>query len=225
MKQAKPGEKIADPIAHANRRGTGPYAPVRERDCWGEYAPHYTAVSRFGQVDGVRWYNNCGPTALTNLLVMARRRYPLPGGPDSDQALYARIARYGVRHLIYVNREKGPVRGTSDLRAGTWLRRMFRQLLGIRPAVRFRRASREALLSSLDRGALLYLMLRRHPAYKDHHLVGYGYVVLESASTGQTRTYLKVSDGHNPQTRYLDLEDYRGRLRFYYEITFPDLPA
>lgn len=221
MKPRTGGEKIADPVAHADRKGTGPYRLLLDRDQWGDYAPHYTTLTHFGRVDGVRWYNNCGPTALTNLLVMARRRYPSRDSRVSDRALYAWIARYGTRRLFYINREKGPARGTSDLRAGTWLRRMFRQLLGMTPRVRFRRATRDALLDSLDRGALLYLLLRRHPAYRDHHLVGFGYTVVESETTGERRTYLKVSDGHAAGVRYLDLTDYEGKLRFYYEITFP----
>lgn len=223
MKAPLQGEKIADPVAHANRTTSrGPFVLQKEQDLWGQYAPHYTTMASFRQADGVRWYNNCGPTAVTNLLVMARRRYLRAGSPDSDLALYAKTARYGTRHLIYANLPGGPVKGTSDLRAGTWLRRMFARLLGIRPAVRLRRASERSLRQALDRGSLLYLVLHAHPAYRNHHLVGYGYVVLESQSTGETRTYLRVSDGHSPAPRYLDLAACRGRLPVYYEVSFPE---
>ena len=217
------GEKIADPVTHANRTGRGPFAVEREQDLWGRYAPHYTALTRFGTADGVRWYNNCGPTAVTNLLVMARRRYPAAASPDPDQVLYAKAARYGTRHLIYANFAKGPVKGTSDLRAGTYLRRMFARLLGVRPAVRFRRASERSLRQALDRGSLLYLVLHGHPAYRNHHLVGYGYTVVKSESTGERRTYLKVSDGHSAAPRYLDLAACRVTLPVYYEVSFPGL--
>ncbi len=216
------GEKIADPVAHANRTGRGPFAVQKEQDLWGAYAPHYTTLSRFGTVDGVRWYNNCGPTAVTNLLVMARRRYPSAASPDSDLVLYAKAARYGTRHLIYANLPRGPVKGTSDLRAGTYLRRMFAQLLGIHPAIRFRRASVKSLRQSLDRGSLLYLVLHAHPAYRNHHLAGYGYTIVKSESTGEMRTYLKVSDGHSPAPRYLDLAACRVTLPVYYEVRFPE---
>ena len=222
MKKRLSAEKIADPAAHANRTGRGPFSRWQEQDQWGSFAPHYTTLSRFGNVDGVRWYNNCGPTAVTNLMVMAGRRYPAAAAPDDHLALYAKAARYGTRHLFYANLSKGPVKGTSDLRAGTYLRRMFVRLLGLRPAVRLRRASEKNLRQSLDGGALLYLVLRRHPAYRNHHLAGYGYTVVKSRSTGETRTYLKVSDGHAAAPRYLDLADCRANLWIYYEITFPE---
>ena len=219
----KQGDKIADPVAHAERNGQGPFQVWLERDLWGEYAPHYTTLSRFGQVDGVRWYNNCGPTAVTNLLVMYRRKYGSGSGrPNRDLALYAKAARYGTRYLFYVNLEKGPVRGTSDLRAGLYLRRVFSRLLGVHPAIRMRPATEANLRQSLDGGALLYLLLRRHPAYRNHHLVGYGYTILRSETTGALRTYLKVSDGHAAAPRYLDLREIRGRLLAYYEVRFPE---
>lgn len=222
MRIRVPGQKITDPVAHANRRGGGPFRLQKEVDRWGAWAPHYTTLTRFGQVDGVRWYNNCGPTAVTNLLVMARRRFrDLPPDPQGDRAIYAKVARYGARRLIYVNLEKGPFRGTSDLRAGTYLRRMFSRFAGLRPTVRIRRASGTSLQASLDRGALLYLVLRRHPAYRNHHLAGYGYAIVESEVTGEKRIYWKVSDGHASSPRYLAPEDCRRSLWVYYEITFP----
>lgn len=223
MKRSSSAVKISDPVAHANALGRGPFRVWKEQDLWGDYAPHYTTRARFGQADGVAWYNNCGPTAVTNLLVMVRRkRAGDPGLAVDDRALYGRVARYARRHLIYVNARKGPVKGTSDLRAGGLLRAMFRRCLGIRPGILLCPATRKQLLRSLDRGCLLYLMLQRHPAYRNHHLVGYGYTVVKSETTGETRTYLKVSDGHAAVPRYLDLEDFRGKLRFYYEVAVPD---
>lgn len=220
-KKAVAGEKIADPAAHADRLGGGPYVLWRERDLWGDLAPHYTTLSRFGQAGGVSWYNNCGPTAVTNLLVMVRRRAGISGTLRGDQDLYARVARYGVRHLFYINARRGPFHGTSDLRAGTYLRRMFRRLAGVSPAITCRRATEANLRRSLDRGGLLYLVLRHHPAYRDHHLVGYGYTEVRSETTGAVRTYLKVSDGHAPAPRYLDLAACRTTLWFYYEVLPP----
>ena len=167
------------------------------------------------------WYNNCGPTAVTNLLVMVRRRAGISGTLRGDQDLYARVARYGVRHLFYINARRGPFHGTSDLRAGTYLRRMFRRLAGVSPAITCRRATEANLRRSLDRGGLLYLVLRHHPAYRDHHLVGYGYTEVRSETTGAVRTYLKVSDGHAPAPRYLDLAACRTTLWFYYEVLPP----
>ena len=223
MKRASSSVRIADPVAHADGLGRGSFRVRREQDLWGAYASHYTTLGSFGQADGVRWYNNCGPTAVTNLLVTVRRkRAGDPALAMDARALYGRVARYAVRHLVYVNARRGPVKGTSDLRAGGYLRAMFRLCLGIRPGVLLCPATKTQLLRSLDRGCLLYLMLQRHPVYRNHHLVGYGYTVVENETTGETRTYLKVSDGHAAAPRYLDLEDFRGKLRFYYELSIPE---
>ena len=215
-------EKIADPAAHADRYGTGPFRPVREVDLWGGSARHYTTVKHFGLVDGVRWYNNCGPTAVTNLLAMYRERTE-PGTDDlrRARALYAGTARFGTRRLYFINSRNRFLRGTSDLRAGSYLRRMFVRAAGVRPAVLLRRATEEDLRRALDRGSLLYLLLHRHPEYGNHHTAVYGYTVLRSETTGEERVYLKMSDGHAAAPRYLDLADLKGRLRFFYEIRFP----
>ena len=222
-KPHRPGrEKISDPAAHAERYGTGPFLTTEERDLWGGYARHYTTTAQFGTVDGVRWYNNCGPTAVTNLLSMVRRQSLRPeAGPKEDAALYGRVARFGVRRLYYFNLNGKLIHGTSDLRAGRYISRTAFRALGVRPEIRFLPVTEQNLRRSLDRGGLLYLLLRNHPEYRDHHVVGYGYVVLKSQTTGETRFYLKISDGHAAAPRYLDLADLTGRLRFYYEVRFP----
>jgi hypothetical protein len=56
-------------------------------------------------------------------------------------------------------------------------------------------------------------------------MVGYGYVILKSRTTGETRTYLKVSDGHSAGPRYLDLSGCRTTLPVFYEVSFPDQGA
>lgn len=219
MKDPAAREKIRDPAAHADRVSPGPFFPWRERDLWGEDAAYCTTVGTFGRAGGVRWYRNCGPTAVTNLLVTLRHRMGEP--VEAVQSLYARVARYGTSRLLYWNTAMGPVGGTSDLLAGVYLRRMLADLPGPRPAVRLRPARAAALAASLDRGALLYLVLHRHPAYGSHHLVCYGWRQVKSRSTGEVRTYLKVADGHAPAPRYLDLAACRSSLLLYYEV----LPA
>jgi len=214
-------QRIQDPAAHAGLTDPGPFQ-VADRVClWSPWACHYTTTRDFGNVGGVAYHNNCGPTAVTNLICMLENRLGTRAGPLADpRALYDRIARYGVKHLFFVNSSHPLFHGSSDLRAGSWVRRMCRKLLGLRARIRPHLLREKPLLRAIRSGALVYLMLWNHPVYRTHHLLGYGYVRLRSQSTGRVKTYILVSDGHVPAPRYLDLDTARGA---FYQVSFPTL--
>ena len=211
-------EKIEDPIQDAQRILPGHYVRCAEIDQWEPWAARYTTTTHFGQVEEIRYFNNCGPTALTNLICMVQRRYQ---GRDCDldaaRSIYHRVARFGVRHLYFINSTARFAHGTSDLRAASYIRRMCRRVFGKRPRIRLHRFTEEHLRRSLETGSLLYLMLWNHPAYQSHHLLAYGLEQVEHTETGTVRTYLKVCDGHSAAVRYLDLADMRG---LYWEVRF-----
>ena len=217
--QLRKRDKIADPLQDAQKQQPGSYVIRNAIDQWEPWAARYTTTAHFGRVEEIRYFNNCGPTALTNLLLMAGKRFgQLAGDADRAKAVYHRVARFGVRHLYFINSRLRFAHGTSDLRAASYIRRMCRKLLGIRPRIRLHRVTRENVRRSLESGSLLYLMLWNHPAYQSHHLLAYGCEDLENTETGKLRTYLKVSDGHASAVRYLDLADIRG---LYWEVRFP----
>ena len=215
--------KISDPLAHARQYSGGNYAVLSQWDLWGKSAAWYTTNAHFGTVDGVRYYNNCGPTAVTNLICMYRQKVlRQPCGLEEARAIYSRVAGIGVRELYFINSPSPLIRGTSDLRAGAYIRRCFSKVQGISPRVRMAPLTRKNALRSLDQGALLFLMLLGHPEYGSHHLVGYGYTMLQDRETGEKKLYLKISDGHNPAPRYLDAEDFRRHPAAYYDVRFPE---
>ena len=217
--QNRKREKISDPILDAQKQQPGSYELRNVIDLWEPWAARYTTGAHFGRVEEIRYFNNCGPTALTNLLLMAGKRFgELSGETEGAKRIYHRVARFGVRHLYFVNSSLRFAHGTSDFRAASYIRRMCRRLLGIRPRVRLHRVTRENVRRSLESGALLYLMLWNHPAYQSHHLLAYGCEDAENTDTGELRTYLKVSDGHTSDVRYLDISDIRG---LYWEVRFP----
>ena len=223
--QNRKREKISDPILDAQKRQPGSYELRNVIDLWEPWAARYTTGAHFGRVEEIRYFNNCGPTALTNLLLMVEKRFSrTDSDTDIDRArnIYHRVARFGIRHLYFINSRLRFAHGTSDFRAASYIRRMCRRFLGIRPWTRLRRVTRENVRCSLEAGALLYLMLWNHPAYQSHHLLAYGCEDAENTDTGELRTYLKVSDGHSSDVRYLDISDIRG---LYWEVRFPPQKA
>ena len=219
-KKAEPvkRERIADPVRDAAAKEPGTYVPQNEIDQWEPWAARFTTTAHFGNVEQIRYYNNCGPTALTNLVCMAMGRFRQTDcGLDDARQLYHRIARFGVRHLYFINSGLRFAHGTSDLRAASYIRRICKRLRGVRPRVRLHLFTRDQVRRSLNSGALLYLMLWNHPVYRSHHLLCYGCEDVVNTETGSLRTYLKVSDGHVNQTRYLDLKEVRG---LYWEVRF-----
>ena len=217
--QFRKREIISAPLLDAQKQQPGNYEIRNVIDQWEPWAARYTTTAHFGRVEEIRYFNNCGPTALTNLLLMAGQRFGKLGG-DADRArnIYHQVARFGVRHLYFINSRLRLAHGTSDLRAVSYIRRMCRKLLGIRPRIRLRRVTRKNVRYSLSSGSLLYLMLWHHPVYHSHHLLAYGCEDVENTETGVMRTYLKVSDGHANDVRFLDLADIRG---LYWEVQFP----
>ena len=217
---APPRGKIEDPVQDAEQTGPGIYVPVETIDQWGRWAARCATTSHFMQVEGIRYYNNCGPTALTNLICMCRERERgAPPELEEAKSVYHRIARYGIRHLYFINSASRWFHGTSDLRAASYIRRMCKRMLGWKPRVRLRRITWANIHRSLERGSVVYLMLWNHPAYRSHHLLAYGCQTLRNEDTGAQRVYLKVCDGHNSAARYVDLEDARG---LYCEVIIPD---
>ena len=213
--------KISDPAAHAEAF-SGVHAPQRAiRDAWGAPAACYTTTSHFGNVGGIRYYNNCGPTAVTNLICMYRQKYRGEAvGTEQARAIYNEVARFGTSHLYFINSPAPLIHGTSDLRAGSFIRESFRRVEGFRPQVRLRPLTEQAALQALDQGGLIYLMLLGHPEYGSHHLVACGYTVMTDPVSGQKKTYLKLCDGHNAAPRYLDSGDLRPTAGAFYDVRF-----
>ena len=214
-------EKISDPAAYAARDGKGAFQVTAQWNPWGDAAAHYTTTSHFGQTGRTKWHNNCGPTAVSNLLCMYRAKYlGQKSGTELARAMYADTARYGTSRLYFIN-STSPFHGTSDFRAGGFILHSFQRLLGVTPKIRPRRLTPENAIASLEAGAALYLMLLHHPEYGSHHLIGYGMKKLERPSTGEVRYFLQVADGHAAMPRYLDMADFEKTLSIYYEVIFP----
>ena len=171
-----------------------------------EYRPeeHFHTTGQFGRLDRV-YRRNCGPTAITNLLLTLLARRGETRG-EAPAELYRRVAALGRKRAFYFNIDLfHRWGGTSDLLSGTYLRAALRQS-GVRGArVRRRvRLTQRNLDEALARGSILYVQLRHHPRYGDHHLLCYG-----AEANGEGETMLRLADGWSAQPVLLPLKGLR----------------
>ncbi len=170
---------------------------------------HYHTTAQFSRLDRV-YRRNCGPTAITNLVLTLRARRG-ETAREAPPELFRDVAKLGRRRVFYFNidlfRRWG---GTSDLLSGAYLRAALRRngLQGARVRPRVRLTQRR-LEEAFARGSVLYLQLRRHPRYGDHHLLCYG---LETTDGGET--LLRLADGWAEKPVYLPLKGLK-RAHFF----------
>ena len=171
----------------------------RQRDDWKSCAA-YTTTGEFSRLKK-GYVNHCGPVAITNVILTCAKRQAemherqddtlsrgVPTGEGAGENslflekekkndIFLDVAKYGTRHLFYLNKNLfHHYGGTSDVLSGPYLRLMLRRH-GIRnvsvsaPCPLTPRLVRRAL----DKGAILYVMLFHHKKYKAHHLICYSY--------------------------------------------------
>lgn len=133
---------------------------------------------------------HCGPTAVTNLLYTLSR---LEGKPLSQnpEEVFRWVARVGGKRLLYMNADLlKRFGGTSDLLApvfiGLCLRRCGLTNYKVRGPYL---ATPNRIATELDKGAILYLEVHRHPVYGNHHMLCDGYRVVDG------KLILRVADG------------------------------
>ena len=212
---------ITDPVAHAGAHCGKTFRVVRTSGAWDAYAT-YHCTHDFTKMDG-GYSRHCGPTAVVNLLKTMENRDPDPDRrvSESPKAAFRHIAAIGLKKHYYINADLlgGLIGGTFNPALRAYLRASLARFH--RGGVKISRAKpawRRLLMDATDRGSLLYLALVFHPLYGNHHVIGYGTVLLE-ASDGTRRLYVRVADGWNAAPRYLAAADLR--LSHFLEIS-PD---
>ena len=156
--------------------------------CWKGNEYSFT-TGQFARLDRA-YRKHCGPTAITNLIYTLAAEEGRPIG-EKPETVFRRVAEIGGRHLVYMNIDFLKLfGGTSDFLVPFLIRSCLKDyglkgysVRGPFPATQ-RRICRE-----LDRGALLYMEVHRHPVYGDHHMLCYGYSVRDG------RLFLRMADG------------------------------
>ena len=160
----------------------------RSSVCWKGNEYSFT-TGQFAKLDHA-YRRHCGPTAITNLV------YTLAGNEgraiaEKPENVFRRIARIGGRRLIYLNADFLKLfGGTSDFLAPFMIRRCLREygLTGYKVSGPYP-ATTGRICKELDRGAILYMEVHRHPVYGNHHMLCYGYSVRDG------RLMLRMADG------------------------------
>lgn len=214
---ATPGSSdvITDPIEHANQWYNGPYSYNNGQNHWEEDG-QTIEFHETKEYDGYR--NHCGPTAITNMLIMYGNRF----GVDSitsktHTSIFTEIADIGTSNLYYINSET--LGGTVNARVNGYILDVFEayDVSGITVDGRFG-ISYANIVTSLRNDRLLYLLLNGHDLYGDHHVICYAYTKLVSSTDSNYVIYLKVADGWANSPRYIDISSVDGDK--YWEVDY-----
>ena len=146
-------------------------------------------TGQFAKIDR-SYRRHCGPTAVTNLLFTLAR---MEGQPlaEKPEEVFRKVAGIGGRRLMYVNSDLFKrFGGTSDLLAPLYIGICLRRygLDGYRIRGPFPATARR-ICTELDRGAVLYMEVHRHPVYGNHHMLCYGYQIRDG------KLFLRMADG------------------------------
>ncbi len=158
-----------------------------------------------------RYHRHCGPTAITNLLLTtAMRRRQRGRLPQETQKIFDRVSQIGNHRLMYINLDLfHRFGGTSDALAGLYLRRCFREYGLEAPTLGFQiRPTEGSVTQALERGSVLYLQVRGHSKYGNHHMLCYG---REEMPDGAPAVY-RIADGWSAKPvrlTFRELEHFR----------------
>lgn len=162
-------------------------------DAWKENASTCT-TSDFRDL-GKGYVRHCGPTAAANIIQSLYAKYEPDYRPEPDWT-FLTCAKTGERSLLYGNMDLfGRYGGTSDLLAPLYLTLCMRACCAPGKVVGWKPLCEKFVREALGRGSLLYMEVRRHPKYHDHHFVCYGARELRDTSGRKIAFFLMCADG------------------------------
>jgi hypothetical protein len=213
---------ITNPISHANQWYNGPYSCNDYQNHWetGGKSIECHRTSEYSNL-GNGFKNHCGPTAITNMLVIYGNRFGISKiNKTDDDDIFLKVAKIGTSNLYYINSNAlGIIGGTANSSANKYILDSFAayNVSGITVKGRYS-INYTNVEISLRNDRLLYLLLNDHNLYGDHHVVCYAYTRLVSSTDGSYVTYLKVADGWANTPRYIDIASVSGDK--YWEVNY-----
>lgn len=173
-----------------------------------EKTESYLTTGQFSSL-GRGYIQHCGPTAITNITMTltARKTGQLPDDAEAE-IRFKKIIRIGRRPVVYMNTDLFHLLGgTLDRSIPYYLKRSLKAfgMNGCRIS-RIRRLKTPQLQEYLSAGCIIYLIMRRHPVYGNHHMVCYG---LEKRGLNAQDLFLRVADGWSSNPKYLPESDLR----------------
>ncbi len=198
---------IENPFDHASTWYNGPY----ECHDWTNYwEPNNTTVECHSALEysnlGGGYVNHCGPTAITNMLIIYGNRFNISSiTSETDDDIFVTVAGIGISHSYYFNSNFINI-GTLNGAAGWYIYDSFAAFNVTGITINGRYGINYSNVSiSLGNDRLLYLLLDDNDCYGDHHVTCYAYTRLQSTTDGNFVTYLKVADGWSDTPRYIDI--------------------
>lgn len=198
---------IDDPFSWADYYYRGPF--VYSGDSVNEFE-NYCKFRRTSDFHGYR--DHCGPTAITNLLEMigSYKRYSKITNTNY-QNIFKEVANYGIKRGYYSNPG-----GSSRSNLNAFIKGAF-GLYSVNVNVSNKNATFNNIKMELKNHRPFYLTLRAHPGYGNHGVAGYAYTRLQSKTTGDYLSFVKIADGWANYGRYLDItsldESHQAELR------------
>ena len=111
---------ISDPVLHAEEKYRESFFTAETVFPWQPYAS-YCTTGQFARLEK-GFVRHCGPTAVTNLVLMLRARFPEAAETASPEEIFLRSAAIGKRLLIYHNMDLFHLYGgTNNLLAGIYI--------------------------------------------------------------------------------------------------------
>ena len=218
-------EVIDDPVRHAESVYQRKFRVAQRVIPW---EPFLSAcvTSQFASL-GKGYERHCGPVAITNLILALRRQCSSsvnegqPGGSNHVNAdrlheqqnsgqrllpedIFLCVSGIGEKMLIYHNMDLfHHFGGTSDALTGLYIRtclKKYHMKCCVSPRIPLRKG---LFMEWAKQNRILYLKLRNHPCYGNHHVICYGAVEVESEDREEHGLYLAIADGWAPHLRYL----------------------
>lgn len=222
-KSSTPGSSnvITNPFTHASTWYNGPYVANDWQNHWESNGSTIEchSTSEFSNL-GNGYVNHCGPTAITNMLIIYGNRFGTSSiNNKTDDNIFLTVARIGTSNLYYVNTNALGLGGTANFSANSYILDSFDafNVSGITVNGRYNLNYTNVEIS-LRNDRLLYLLLDDHDCYGDHHVVCYAYTRLVSSTDSSYATYLKVADGWASSPRYIDMASVAGDK--YWEVSY-----
>ncbi len=189
---------IDDPFEWADTYYEGPF--VYSGESINEFED-YCNFRRTSNFSG--YYNNCAPTAITNLIEMLGEYHNYSKiTDDTYREIYENVATYGINEGYYVNDKENGTTYWSTL--NKYIKGSF-DLYDLSATVTSRTATLSNIKTELTNHRPFYLTLYSHPEYGNHGVAGYAYTRLISETTGYYLSFLKIADGWASHGRYLDI--------------------
>lgn len=189
---------IVDPFEYANEYYAGPFVAH-------DYVNEWEGKVAFFIMDTAEpygYYNHCGPTAITNMVLSYAKKYPGKVSLPSDLSVFLTTAQIGINYNYYtnINNDYG---GTNYEKAGIYAQKVFNHY-SINANVSSKLPSTYSnIKSNLGNGSLLLVNLVNHSTYGNHFVMGFACNRMVSQSTGYYLSFIKVSDGWNTSARYV----------------------